>query len=517
MKCSGASVFISLDKWHCLLIFLYPIAVFVAGTGSKQWEVPTASFTSSFNLSEILQWEPHCQYHHLQDKRRISAEIPPRLDGTWVSTRCEVRPGPEFLTRSYTFHPSRHFKALQHYYTDSSCEDPAYSLMIRGKFRLRQASWITQGGTEAEHHLSKVGIVVHSLAAKQRLASRLPSTCVGLILGQVVPGKLYDLYNTRTGRGCLAALGFSMMEMGLIRVETQHHNHGGKVQELFLGDIHTEWAQRTQHRPTGYQQPLQNAMHHLHPCPLCALVYRSSEQRPPVLPHSPAATQSLAGHWVSQRCETRPTVLFLTRDFTFDPDQHAWEGIYRHYLDPACSRPTFTLRASGHYAQGSPSAKVAGASEFVFKVTQVRVRAMDKPTAKLLNGTRPGKCGRPGGWKVGAEHDVTPTDGCTVLGIKLPHKEFELFKTELDHKKHPLLFIGERPTDGSSPDHPQRRPTSFQAPMVLCSGGETQPLHHYGSVFNSKQVQLAASGTERLTQLVLLAFGSALCSLFCVY
>lgn len=174
--------------------------------------------------------------------------------------RCEVRPGPEFLTRSYTFHPSRHFHALQHYYTDSSCEDPAYSLMIRGKLRLRQASWITRGGTEAEHHLSKVGIVVHSLAAKQRLVSRLPQTCVGLTLGRAVPGKLYQLYNTRAGRGCLAALGFSMMEMGLIRVETQHHSHGGKIQELFLGDIHTDWTQRTQYRPTGYQQPLQNAM-----------------------------------------------------------------------------------------------------------------------------------------------------------------------------------------------------------------------------------------------------------------
>lgn len=174
--------------------------------------------------------------------------------------RCEVRPGPEFLTRSYTFHPSRHFQALQHYYTDSGCEDPAYSLMIRGRLRLRHASWITRGATEAEHHLSKVGIVIHSLAAKQRLASRLPSTCVGLTLGRVVPGKPYELYNTRAGRGCLAALGFSMMEMGLMRVETQHHSHGGKVQELLLGDIHTDWTQRTQYKPTGYQEPLQNAM-----------------------------------------------------------------------------------------------------------------------------------------------------------------------------------------------------------------------------------------------------------------
>lgn len=145
------------------------------------------------------------------------------------------------------------------------------------------------------------------------------------------------------------------------------------------------------------------------------------------------------------------------------------------------------------------------------------VTAIEESTAKLLNGTRPGKCGQAGGWEVGVEQDLTSTDGCTVLGIKLPHKEYELFKTELDHRKHLMLLIGERPTDGSSPDRPQRRPTSFQAPLVFCGGGETNPLHRHGSGFNSKQVQLAASGTERLAQVVLLVLGSVLCSWICVY
>ena len=179
--------------------------------------------------------------------------------------RCEVRPGPEFLTRSYTFHASRQFSALQHYYSDGGCERPAYTLSIRGKLRLRQASWITRGATEAEHHLSKVAVAVHDPAAAQKLADRLAPACAAPVpaLGGMAAGRAYELYNTRAGRACLAALGFSMTEMGLVRVEDQVHHgvHGGrKVQELFLGDIHTEWTQRTHHRPSGYQQPLQNAM-----------------------------------------------------------------------------------------------------------------------------------------------------------------------------------------------------------------------------------------------------------------
>lgn len=71
---------------HCSLTPPSSVAVFVNGTESKLWEVPTASFTSSANLSESL-WEQDCQHSHLQEGARITADTPPRLDGTWVSTR----------------------------------------------------------------------------------------------------------------------------------------------------------------------------------------------------------------------------------------------------------------------------------------------------------------------------------------------------------------------------------------------------------------------------------------------
>ncbi|KAB0407428.1 hypothetical protein E2I00_012441, partial [Balaenoptera physalus] len=57
-----------------------------------------------------LRWGPHCQ-QLLPNRAPVTALLPPRLDGPWISTG------------------------------DPSCREPAHSLLIKGKVRLRRASW----------------------------------------------------------------------------------------------------------------------------------------------------------------------------------------------------------------------------------------------------------------------------------------------------------------------------------------------------------------------------------------
>lgn len=184
---------------------------------------------------------------------------------------CEVRPGPEFLTRSYTFFPSRLFRAHQFYYKDSLCQEPAHSLVIKGKVRLRRASWVTCGATEADYHLHKVGIIFHSRHALLDITRRLNRTQASRDCAQQLPpaqawvsGVLYELLSARAERDCTAALGFTMHELSLVRVQRrlQPQPQAGHqlVEELYLGDIHTNWAERWHYRPTGYQRPLQSAL-----------------------------------------------------------------------------------------------------------------------------------------------------------------------------------------------------------------------------------------------------------------
>ncbi|KAJ8010609.1 hypothetical protein DPEC_G00076850 [Dallia pectoralis] len=468
----------------------------------------------------IVESQCHYMLKHLAGGGQISVHMPPNIAGHWVSTSCEVRPGPEFITRSYHFHHNHTFQVLLFHYRDNRCSTPTYTLLARGQLHFLQASWVVRGGTEADYQLQSVQVVFHNPEAAMELNQSPKPSCRApyLAAGECwEPHVSYNLWSVEEdlGMDCAHRLGFTMNELQLVRVEWRSHRDY-QVAELFLGDIHTERVQRTRHKPSSYQPPLQNTKNRDPTCSVCRVMAGADELNPPVLPCKDNLPVTLQGQWVSQHCEVRPGVLFLTRHFVFDNHNRTWIGHYRHYADPVCRHPTFILYARGHYSHAVLSSRVPGGTEFVFTVDHMRVTPMDQATTSLLNIFRGNECGAEGSWRQGLEQDVTPTHGCAALGIRLPHTEYELFRMEREPTGQHFLFNGQRPSDGSSPDLPHKMATSYQSPLVQCSG-----VSHWSSEWGKRADRLGSSscrqgGGGNVMDMVMGLFIAAIAVVICV-
>ncbi|XP_071551541.1 LOW QUALITY PROTEIN: protein APCDD1-like [Panulirus ornatus] len=419
----------------------------------------------------------------------LSAPMPPDLRGKWLSTSCETRPGPRYVLRSYTFHRDGTFHLSLHTYRDPSCAHPAHTLAAHGRLTLGRPSWVTPGGTEAEYTLTRVEVVAHTHRDAALVAALVNASCPGKISKPWKPHKPHTVLSyTETANevtedeDCGRGLGGAWHELQLLRVEITAHPRRGQQQkeaaakeeekeddsstltprtELLLGDLHTDVDKQDIYRPTGYQPPLLNAKYGSE-CGVCSAVGRSNERSPAHLHAGPALPLLLAGAWASTRCETRPYGMFLTRNLLFSPAGQEWSMVLRYYHDPECSRPSFTLKATGTYTHAMPTPYAHD-----FNVTRLVLTPEDSDIATALNSYKGKECGQPGKWAPKKSQDVTSTGGCQAMGVRVPVIEKEIICTGVDEKGGMWLKLGQTPTTPRQMGD-SSRPTSWGPPLVSC-------------------------------------------------
>ncbi|XP_022082331.1 protein APCDD1-like [Acanthaster planci] len=420
----------------------------------------------------LSESECGAQLRRLQGNEGVSAVVPPRLKGEWVSMRCEVRPGPEFILRRYKFHSDSSFSLHQFFYADNQCRQPAYSLKIRGTIALGQQALLLSGATEAEYLVSKVTMVVYDESFGRTLRTQVNRTCPGFFRSTNHLLELYQRYvvvdyeQESSLTECTEAMSFAMHELQMVRHEF-HSEFNTRIakfvswEELFLGDIHPVRSERILYRPKVYQSPLRKYQAN---CSFCQLIHNTEEFNPPLLPARAEYQVTLRSEWVSTRCEVRK-VHFVIRHLVFH-NNYTWEGYFFYFRDPLCHHPVYSLYVKGTHSDGMLSQAVPGGTEFEFLTSRMWITPQSSEQVARMN-KNDGDCGARGSWRLNQPQEVTGTGGCTVIGVTLPYAEKELLRMEQGRDGRALLFSGERYPDQSSL---QEQPTSYQSPVRHCAG-----------------------------------------------
>ncbi|GFN94835.1 adenomatosis polyposis coli down-regulated 1 [Plakobranchus ocellatus] len=189
--------------------------------------------------------------------RRVDIQLPPDLTGHWVSHRCEIRSGPEYVIRQLRVSRDHKFDSVVYTYSEPDCHHPLFAVHSTGSLTLRQASWTVRGGTEAEYVISSSYLIPYTHSATAAVSGKLGGAGCHhyLTSGHMVPYQRYLIYSsdpsqpdlrsensnqsnqsedpnskpTDNGASCFQALNFTLNELQLVMVELRHrrlhHQH----------------------------------------------------------------------------------------------------------------------------------------------------------------------------------------------------------------------------------------------------------------------------------------------------
>ena len=221
------------------------------------------------------------------------------LAGSWVSVRCETRPGPGFVLRHYQWSEVRPGQVstvtgVLYHYADPACRQPLYSLVFRARLgqtrpslvlpgELRQSqsqSWqpLSPGASQAWARLDQAWLRPHTQQSAARWASRISPDCPDLRTEAWKEATNYHVLSPT--RNCLLSHRISLRELELFKITLT----GADRRQLWLGDLASTPGGGERYRPTAYQS---------HPL----LHYRPGQTQPEVARRvhqaSPASPPSL--------------------------------------------------------------------------------------------------------------------------------------------------------------------------------------------------------------------------------
>ncbi|XP_069922058.1 uncharacterized protein [Oryctolagus cuniculus] len=159
----------------------------------------------------------HHMLKHLHNGVHITMQMPPTIEGHWVSMgQVESDPKSDQVQSSSPSLPdstTTPFRPTSFIMAATNATNPTYTLIIQGKIRLCQASWIIRGGMEADCQLHSGQVICHSEVVTEQLSQRMNHWCPGfLAVGTPwVHDVAYDLWWEENGCEYTKAVNFTCM------------------------------------------------------------------------------------------------------------------------------------------------------------------------------------------------------------------------------------------------------------------------------------------------------------------
>lgn len=98
------------------------------------------------------------------------------LLGQWVSIACELRPGPQYLTRDFTFEEDRWFGIFPNY-ADPVCSEPTLVFKAEGPYALGESLPVAEGAVAGEFVIDTIRLTPQSQAIVDFLNSAPDGDC----------------------------------------------------------------------------------------------------------------------------------------------------------------------------------------------------------------------------------------------------------------------------------------------------------------------------------------------------
>ncbi|CAK9817613.1 Protein APCDD1 [Anthophora quadrimaculata] len=331
----------------------------------------------------------------LEDKGILTDNTPSRLHSTWISQECELRIGPKYITRKYSFFKNDTFLLLQYHYAEESCSIATYTVVARGSIKISSPSITIPGAVNTNVQLDSVHLIPLNRQVAHKFGRRMNASCGGVetkwrpYLAQLIYERpldfssntslhVHDLNSNslqsrslrprkRHTLDCLESFGIEFDELRLLRVEVKRSklatNYSSKrdtvspdkIQErveLLLGGLaQNVRSHKTEPRPNRLQPtPLLHA-HTASGCPICGSMIRATEHSPPLFHQTPSLPAVISGLWLSIRCESIDGGFWSKRFFRIYSENNRWFARWTYYADSVCSNSLYMVTAAGTYMQ----------------------------------------------------------------------------------------------------------------------------------------------------------------------